>query len=96
MVRSKLNKNYTSKTFAIRKVKNGKIKIGNIYYKPQEHHMKYDGRLEGQRFAFGRYLHKEDIVSLWGTLEYFFDENASSDGPHVVDGTYPWLFWEKV
>lgn len=87
---------YTSDKFAIRKVKDGKVKIGNIYYKPKEHLMKYDGRLEGQRFAFGRYSHNKDFVSLWGTEKFFLDENASSDGPHVVDGILPWDFWERI
>lgn len=57
----------------IRTVIKGRVKVDGAYYRPNERHRPYDGRLDGLRFAFGRYRKYdgssdyENFVSLWGT-----------------------------
>lgn len=43
------------RNFVIRTVKDGRVKIGNTYFYPENKYEEYDGRLEGMRFAFGLY-----------------------------------------
>lgn len=63
--------------------------------------MDYDGRLDGKRFAFGRYQDDDSFVNLWGTEALYHckteDEAIAMDhGPEVVDGKLPWMFWYRV
>jgi len=82
--------------FAVRTVKNGAVTINHHTYKPDEKHMKYDGRLDGLRFAFGTYPDRPDIVCLWGTEKmYNSDSVSTAEGPHIVDGALPWLWWRS-
>jgi hypothetical protein len=78
--------------FAIRTVRNGQVKINGNIYRPGETHMKYDGRLNGKRFAFGLYDHKPDLISLWGTEEEYRIPGSINNGEHIING-FPWLFW---
>lgn len=86
---------------AFRTVRNGEVKIAGMKYRPQQHHMVYDGRLDGKRFLFGRYFAPwlsggyEPFVSLWGTEEAAKTETTEL-GPECVDGCFPWVFWEVV
>ena len=41
--------------FALRTVRKSRVKINGIIFKPNEHHLAYDGRLDGLRMAFGLY-----------------------------------------
>ena len=86
--------------FVLRKIRNGgRVKIKGKWYYPNEHFMKYDGRLDGLRMVFGVYEWRgEWRVDLWGTEE----EHNSNDPdrtdfvePHCVDGGYPWFIWEQ-
>jgi hypothetical protein len=80
--------------FVIRTVRNGRVKINGNIYRPDETHMKHDGRLNGKRFAFGLYAGKPDLISLWGTEEeYGKPVSVDHNGPQVVNGSVPWLFW---
>ena len=80
---------------ADRTVKNGRVKIGGKWYYPQQNHMPYDGRCDGFRFHFGTYPPPFDAVSLHslaGAIDSD-DDNAIMEGPHCVDGHYPWAWW---
>jgi hypothetical protein len=85
---------------AYRTVRNGRVKIGGLYYRPTQHHVPYDGRCDGHRFLFARYDKPgggwEPYVNLWGTEAAARDpENVDPMvGPHLVDGAYPWDWWE--
>lgn len=86
--------------FAVRTVRHGSVVINGVTYRPDERHMKYDGRLDGKRFAFGLYHHSGGwrFVSLWGTEEeyqYQGDdwETKVFDQPHRVGISYPWEWW---
>ena len=81
----------TGRLWAIRTIKRGKVGINGRYYRPQNRHMEYDGRLEGQRYIFGLYSGNESIVSLIGAYPY----RPAVPGPEIVDGRLPWLFWEE-
>lgn len=48
----------SKRRFALRTVQDGTVTIDGNAYAPSERHMAYDGRLDGQRFAFGRYSHR--------------------------------------
>jgi len=94
------------KNFAIRTVKNGRVKIGGVYYVPTN--PDYDDALEGLRYAFGRYwtgdkLYRnkdgKSIVCLWGTEhDYKTGEDRDfSAPPHCgVDGSYIYEWWSEV
>lgn len=88
--------------FAIRTIKDGRVKINNRYYAPPDAHMAYDGRLEGLRYAFGLYAHERGFVCLWGTHALWkagnsdYEQEYAKGGPHVINGREPWLFWREV
>lgn len=77
----------------IRTVRDGRVRIKGHDYMPDSQHLAYDGRLDGLRFAFGTYSNRDDLVCLWGTEAAYRDRGAIEDGPHVVDGRLPWMFW---
>jgi hypothetical protein len=84
--------------WAMRTVRDGKVRIGGVDYRPNETHRPYDGRLDGMRFLFGRYFTGskiEPFVSLWGTEQAARDPEANlADEPQCVDGHLPWDFWD--
>lgn len=93
---------YTSDKAAVRKIRDGKVKIGGVWFYPGVHPgamngarwipaRPYDGRLENTIQLFCRYHH-------WGTddkqrYEPFVSLWADSDSPSVVDGVFEWQFW---
>lgn len=82
--------------FAVRTVKNGAVKINHRVYEVSEQHMKYDGRLDGLRFAFGLYKNDTRFVLLWGTeQEFLSDDVPEPRGPHIVNGALPWTWWNE-
>ncbi len=79
----------------VRTISYGRVKILHRWYHPSEQYMKYDGRLDGRRYAFGLYYvgdQLQDHVSLWGSEEMYNDINAGY-GPELVDGAFPWQWW---
>ena len=98
--------------FALRTVKHGRVKINDLTFVPQEHHRKYDGRLDGLRMAFGLYYgpkgydsHRESdgwntrFVCLWGTEECYWSTDPDGGpwpGPDCVDNHFPWQWWDAV
>lgn len=92
----------SNSNFAIRTIRDGSVKIANHTYRPRENHAAYDGRLDGQRWAFGRYrqrgLPDSPYVYLWGTEEYYktrFDSRLERP-EQMADGALPWLWWDRV
>ncbi len=79
-----------------RTIRNGAVRIGGRIYRPSEQHMPYDGRLDGLRYAFGVYPYREGVVSLHSVAGSVNseDDNVVLEGPHCVDGYYPWLWWD--
>jgi len=94
--------------FAVRTVRQGAVRIGKRLFKVSEQHMKYDGRLEGLRFVFGRYPKIGSpgeyalFVCLWGTEHYGKHlnketcEECKSGDASVIDGSLPWLWWRSA
>lgn len=84
--------------FAIRTVKDGRVKIkGKYFYPPSP----YDGRFEKKRFAFGLYRNYsnsgvegiENYCQLWGT-ESEYKTFCMEDTPiYVEDSIFKWMFW---
>lgn len=72
-----------------RKVRNGRVKVRGTWFYPSKLHMKYDGRCDGHWFYFGTYANEPTFVSLHSSAETVDGE----DGPHIVDGKLPWMFW---
>lgn len=94
--------------WVVRTVRNGRVKIDGKWYAPDEHHVPYDGRLDGLRMNFGRYrrgdgylpfvnLHSLDCDHDGGVMDL---GGAWCDkcwpGPACVDGYDPWCFWHEV
>ncbi len=88
--------------FAIRTIRNGRVKIFHRWFEPSEQWREYDGRLEGLRYAFGLYYSDdvmEPYVYLWGSEEQYHDPEIFEEfnGPEVTkDGGLPWIFWDEV
>jgi hypothetical protein len=89
--------------FAIRKVKDGKVKIFGKFFSPSEQWLKYDGRLDNQKFAFGLYYgaksDREGYVCLWGTEKEYKSHSVGkewSNEIYMVDNSLPWLWWNEV
>ena len=88
--------------FAIRTVVKGTVKIGGRVYQVDERHLKYDGRLDGQRFAFlrlfqekenGQGIEYQPFIALWSTEQNFSDLWNTGEGPErIMDGI--WVWWE--
>lgn len=78
-----------------RTIRNGSVKIGGRTYRPRNNYMSYDGRLDGMRYSFGVYPQTFHVVSLHSVAGSMRseDDNAVMDGPHCVDGSYPWMWW---
>lgn len=65
--------------FVIRTIKNGRAKILHQYFVPDSRFTKYDGRLNGMRYAFGLYWQpcrdrdewENYMCALWGTEEAY-------------------------
>jgi hypothetical protein len=84
--------------FVIRKIKNGQVKIFGRIFIPDEIWMKYDGRLDGLKYAFGLYSDGGKylpFVNLWGPEQNYknHDIDLWIPDPQVVDGQYNWLIW---
>ncbi len=86
--------------WAMRTVCEGRVVIGGVTFRPSEEHLAYDGRLDGHRFAFGKYAApgggREPYVSLWGTVEAYQNPEQEIHGPELVDGAFPWMFWRAT
>ena len=95
--------------FAIRKVRDGKVRIRHRDYVPDDRWFEYDGRLEGMELAFGLYWYplpdgrwqSKNFVFLWGTKEEYDSPTIlrNSQAPYMVevDGEriLPWPFWDE-
>ncbi len=87
--------------FAIRTIRNGEVIIDGVRYRPRQRHVKYDGRLDGYRYVFGRYPRPwrddyEPFVCLWGLEVNYYNDMDWVYGPEDVDGSLPWDFWSAV
>jgi hypothetical protein len=82
----------TSKYFAVRKPRNGRVKIAGTWYKPSDQFMDHEGQLDGHWLLFGRYGDSADYISLCGEL---LDDSGELcvQGCDEVKGTYPWKWW---
>ncbi len=102
--------------FVLRKIRNGRVKVNGKWFVPDDdvvwsdgrREMKYDGRLDGQRWAFAVYEKASPpMLALWGT-EALFKAAGRKDSededspyrrlsqqrqPNVEDGIVHWAFW---
>lgn len=92
----------------IRTVRDGRVSIKGLWFRPDEHHTAYDGRLDGLRCAFGLYWGppgyqgyrssdgwQTQFVSLWGTEQAYRSIGECVMGPECVDGWFPWEWWHS-
>lgn len=88
--------------FAIRKIKNGTVKINGKSYSPDE---PYRGELDGLWYAFGLYKYASPrdgkmFISLWGTKEQHCSKTEDIPGwgntPNCIDNVFHWPWWTKV
>lgn len=84
--------------FVIRKIRNGRVKIFGRWYYASDQYEKYDGRLDGLRYAFGLYERDgvlQDFVYLWGGERQFHTiEDLKEPVPEMLeDGGLPWCWW---
>jgi hypothetical protein len=82
--------------FAIRTIKNGTVRIFGETYMPEDSEVPYDGRLDGQRWAFGLYQSTPEFVFLWGTEAAYHGADDWDTRPDVVDGFFVWVVWRKA
>lgn len=81
-----------------RTIRDGAVRIYGRTFRPNEHHMAYDGRCDGLRYWFGLYFSPgsrwdiEPFVCLHSLAES--TDESVMDGPHCVDGGYPWEWWD--
>lgn len=91
----------------LRTIKDGRVTIYGRQYVPsvREDSFAYDGRLDGQRWAFGLYP-DPSYVSLWGSEAAYRDPGmpdgdwpADPDnwpGEACIDGVFVWEWWRLV
>jgi len=86
--------------FVIRRIKDGSVSIKGVTFRPRsDAALKYDGRLDGMRYAFGLYWNGDEFekrfVELWGTERaYRYGVGLNWPGPECVDGKLYWSSWE--
>lgn len=88
------------RVFAVRTVRNGRVKIGGEYFYPDT---ELPSRFDGKRFAFGRYIGPsgyEPYINLWGTEKLFTDKTRSKDlynrETNIItnqNNEFEWHFW---
>lgn len=87
---------------AIRKIKNGVVRINGRSFAPDE---EYHGELDGMWYAFGVYkdpLPRDGraFVSLWGTKESALretdDDQDFGKTPDCKDGVFRWVWWTET
>ncbi len=87
------------KTWNLRKIRQGRVKIGGKWFRPDETHMKYDGRLDGMVYLFGLYKSNPDLAALWGTERAYrakTDEEYKHEWetrPDCINGAFVWYSW---
>ena len=83
---------YTTKNGAKRIVKNGRVKIGGIYYYPKSPYetLPYDGRFEGNQLRFGRYHEQHSDGLFYKPFVCFISEDERLN---IVDGHSHWNTW---
>lgn len=62
------------RNFVIRTIRNGQVKIFHKIFVPSKKWLEYDGRLDGQRWAFALYWRGDKMlpfVELWGSEEEY-------------------------
>jgi hypothetical protein len=98
--------------FAIRTIKNGRVKFNGRYFKPSEDQDKYNGELDGLRYCFADYANPDRngvwFIAMWGTekkamacrtdeeYERVCKEEHISPPPDQIGGVYRWYWWEEV
>lgn len=93
-----------ARTGAMRTVRNGEVVIGGVRFRPSAQYRAYDGRCDGQRFLFGRYVkpgHPGEYEPFVGLCMSEAELRGApgpgpGPGPEVVDGSLPWMFWHAV
>jgi hypothetical protein len=91
------------RSFVIRTVKDDGIKLDQCRWIPTPK-VALNGRLDGKRYAFGRYYKFDStgerphtLLSLWGSEAYFRGETEGEDAANnamIEDGIYlSWLWW---
>lgn len=95
----------------VRTIRHGRVKIGSKWFAPSGLHREYDGRLDGMRYAFGRYQEGErflPFVCMWGTEACYKGladnpdwEETEYDDPSIItedNGArlYAWPWWDEV
>jgi hypothetical protein len=87
----------SKRRFVLRTIKDGRVRIFGKTYAPVERTVPYDGRLDGQRWAFGLYPEYVGSVYLWGS-ERAYREGPEVDWetrPDVVNGVFVWAWWRE-
>lgn len=88
--------------FAIRKIRDGKVKINGKLYSPKE---PYHGELDGLWYAFGLYEYPSSVdgktfVSLLGTKEQHLSQTEDipnwGNTPDFIDGVFHWAWWTEI
>ncbi len=83
---------------AVRTVRDGRVKIKGQWFVPRD---RYDGELDGQRFAFGLYWsgdRMQPFVSLWGPEQNYRErdnEKWERSPCEKEDGMY-WTWWNAA
>ena len=87
--------------WAMRTVRQGRVKVLHHWYRPSEHDRAYDGRFDGKRYLFGLYWTgdiQEPFLALWGSERYAKAKDPDGLGGDdcVVDGYLPWYWWDLI
>lgn len=96
-----------AKRWGLRKIVDGKIRLGGKVFRPDEHHREYKGELDGTWWLFGRYpgyTPKDDreSICMWGSKQ-FADAQTEEEitrlfeiEPNIIDGYFCWEWWREV
>lgn len=87
------------RTWHVRTVKEGRIKLLYHTYSPSERFLKYDGRLDGRRMLFGVYQIRRENGDeiLRPFINLHSEDGRGPDDPDItcVEDSYPWGCWER-
>ena len=82
----------------LRKIRNGRVKYGGIWFYPRQDNKKYDGRLDGLTMAFGIYsdpigTRDNGFISLWGYSDMYYKGMDYWPGSNCIDNNFYWDWW---
>lgn len=79
--------------WAIRKIRNGRVKINGVWFYPSDYYLKYDSRLDGMTFRFGLFYTGDKWERKQVYMHSRVPEEPYRQRSDVINGRFSWEWW---